>query len=480
MSETNISESETSAKIMGLHPSEIEDNVVDQVRKTANSKAFTGDIRIMPDCHWGSGATIGFTMPIDTETIRVVPNTIGVDIGCGLLAGRLDGVGMQRLRLGDTVLFGRMDDLIRDAVPMGRSVHESTEYHFGENFPWENCTERWQRAKDRLDLEDPEWFDEYGLDSYFKPLCDRVEYDPMRAINSMGTLGGGNHFIEICETDFSDYWVVIHSGSRGIGYAIADHWQTKAIQNRMNEWIQENIPEELEKYIVPDLDSDDLAMWFEGGMGQSYIDSDAIKSDVDNNYLVGYLHDQIRTAHPQNADLDEDLAYLEEDSAAGYLVDMIFAQEYASENRLEMLGAITESCNIDCWKTIHSPHNLIDFDDLVLRKGATSAHDGEEFVLPFNMADGTFICEGKGNSEWNNSAPHGAGRVMSRTQAKSELDVETFEEQMSDIYSSSVSEATLDEAPDSYKDASMIENAIEETASIKYRLKPLLNMKAHE
>lgn len=475
-----ISGTEKSAKFMGLHFDEIEDNVVEQVTKTANSDAFQGDIRIMPDCHWGSGATIGFTADIDTETLRVCPNTIGVDIGCGMLAGRLDGVARQRLRLDDEELFGRMDELIRGVVPTGRSVHSSTNYHFGEDFPWDNCTTRWEHAKSQLDLDDPEWFDGYGLESYFKPLCERVGYDPMRAINSMGSLGGGNHFIEITETDGGDYWAVIHSGSRGIGYAIADNWQERAVKFRTNEWIREELPEELEKYIVPDLDDDDLTMWFEGGMGRSYIDSDAIKNDVSNNYLVGYLHDQIRNAHPKNSKINDDLAYLEGQSAAGYFVDMIFAQEFASENRLEMLDAITESCNLDCWKTVHSPHNLIDFGDLVLRKGATSAHEGEEFVLPFNMADGTFICEGAGNDDWNNSAPHGAGRVMSRTQAYNELDVEKFEAQMDDVYSSSVSEATLDEAPDSYKDAQMIENAIEPTASIKYRLSPLLNIKADD
>lgn len=463
----------TNAMIMGLGPGQVEENVTKQVQATIDHEAFQGPVRIMPDCHWGAGATIGFTMPIDNDPLRIVPNTVGVDIGCGLLAMHVEGV-----EEGD--LLDEIDDTIRDVVPMGRSVHQRNDYHMGDDFPWRECDEKWERTKDQLDLEDPEWFDGYGLDEYFKPLCKRVERDMMRVINSMGTLGGGNHFIELNRDAEGRSWFVIHSGSRAIGLAIAKYWQAEATGLRTNDYIRENLDEELARYIVPDLDDPELSQWFRGGKGQSYIDSKAIKENVDDNHLIGYLHDRIRTAHPDKRDADEDLDYLEDQEVAGYLVDMIYAQTYAWENRRVMLERIVEALGWEIEDTVHSPHNMIDFDDLVLRKGATRAHDGERFVLPFNMAEGTYICEGKGNEKWNRSAPHGAGRVMSRTQAYEELDMEEFEEQMDGIYSSSVTEDTLDEAPGAYKPAELIQGAIGPTAEVLHHLKPILNVKSLE
>jgi len=468
----SISADETTARILGLERDNLEDNVIEQVHSMATHEAFQGDIRVMPDCHVGSGATIGFTMDVQHNPLRICPSSIGVDIGCGMYATQISGWDLPSPKA--------IDEDIRDVVPMGRSVHDRGDYHIGEDFPWDECRKKWTQVSAYFRLDDPDWFDGYGLNSYFKPLCRRVEYDPMRAINSVGTLGGGNHFIELTEQQDSlnDYWIVLHSGSRGIGLAIAEYWQERATQLRTNGWIRDQLPEELAPYVVPDLDDDQLAEWFQGGMGQSYIDSDAIRGAVSDNYLVGYLHDQIRQAHPDKRDVDENLDYLEDQEAAGYLIDMIFAQTYAMENRQQMMSAIHDVLGVNATSEVHTPHNLVDFEDFVLRKGAVRAHEGEQFVLPFNMADGTFICEGKGNTEWNRSCAHGAGRVMSRTQAYDELDVDEFEQTMDGIYSTSVTEDTLDEAPAAYKPAELVAEAIEQTASVVHELDPVLNIKA--
>ena len=473
---TRIAGAETDAHVMGLERDQLEDNVIDQIRTMASHEAFQGDIRIMCDCHVGSGAVIGFTMPLQADQLRICPNTIGVDIGCGMLA-------TKAIDRGGTLAGGEydaIDSTIRSVVPLGRSVHERNDYHMGEDFPWVQCHNKWERIKAQFDLEDPEWFDGYGLESYFKPLCSRIEYDPMRAINSVGTLGGGNHFIELDVDENGDYWFVLHSGSRGIGLSIAEYWQDEATRLRTNAWIREQLPDELNQYIVPDLETADLDQWFRGGKGQSYIDSEAIRADVSNNELIGLLHDLIREAHPQHRDVDEDLDYLEGQEAGGYLVDMVFAQTYAWENRAVMMGNIFDVLGLDVDNAVHTPHNLVDFDDGVVRKGAVSAHDDEQFVLPFNMADGTLICEGKGNDEWNNSCAHGAGRVMSRTQAFDEIELASFKDDMADVHSSSVTEDTIDEAPAVYKPADLIYDAIKPTADVVHELTPVLNIKATE
>ena len=466
---------QTEARVMGLDHTDLEDNVIEQIQAMANHEAFQGNIRVMPDCHVGSGATIGFTMDVQQDPLRICPNTVGVDIGCGMYATKFSvSVPMS------TEMLEQFDRNIRYKIPMGRDVHDSADYHMGEDFPWDACTAKWHQTKAYFGLDDPEWFDGYGLDAYFKPLCERVEYDPMRAINSVGTLGGGNHFIEIDVDEDNNYWVVLHSGSRGIGLSIAEYWQERATQLRTNEWIRNRVPDALTSYVVPDLDDDQLTEWFLGGMGRSYIDSEAIRAAVDDNHLIEYLHNEVRQAHPDKRNVNEDLDYLEGQEAAGYLIDMIFAQTYAMENRRQIMSAIHDVLGFTPIETVHTPHNLVDFEDFVLRKGAVRAHEDEKFVLPFNMADGTFICEGTGNEQWNRSCAHGAGRVMSRTQAYDELDVDEFESEMADVYSTSVTEDTLDEAPAAYKPAELVADAIEPTASVVHELEPVLNIKALE
>lgn len=467
------------AKVMGLSRDQMEQATIDQLEELGASEIVQGDIRVMPDCHIGSGCTIGFTMRMMHDgPLRIVPNTVGVDVGCGMLATQVSGSDLPAVE--------SIDESVRGVVPLGYEVHERSGYHLYNDFPWDRCDEKWQRTKQAFGLEDPEWFNGYGGE-YFENLVSRLDAidegdeDNYKGyvINSMGTLGGGNHFIELGGSgEPGEYWFVIHSGSRNIGLKIAEHWQETATTRRTNDWIRSNLDDALERYLVPDTDSDELTDWFLGGKGQSYIDSEAIKGAVNDNYLIGYIHDQIRQSHPDHRPGSADLDYLEEQEAAGYLVDMIFAQTYAWENRVTMSNNILDELGTEPVDWVHTPHNLIDFEDFVLRKGAVRAHEGERFVLPFNMAEGTFICEGRGNEAWNRSSPHGAGRAMSRGQAFDEVEMEDFKRQMDGIYSTSVVDGTRDEAPPAYKPKELIENAIEPTADVVTKLKPVLNIKA--
>lgn len=430
---------------------EVEDGVLDQIQTLVDHEAFQNPVSIMPDTHVGAGAVIGFTMPVGD---RVVPNTIGVDIGCGMYAANF---GEQTYMSHE---YERWDAAIRERVPLGFEVHDDQPYHIGDDFPWAECEER--LAQFDLDIESPG----YDID-YFKDLCQRVGYDPRRAIDSLGSLGGGNHFIELgrsVETNGSDLWCIIHSGSRGIGLNIAQHHQERAVELRENEDIvvSEWVADEYLPYVNDDLTPK----------------ADKIRADFEGE-AIGAAFDSISTARGNAiGNVDENLAYLEGEEAHQYYIDMVFAQMYASESRKEMMRYVGEAIGSEPVDTIESVHNFIDFRDSTIRKGATRAHEGDRAVIPFNMRDGTLLVEGKGNENWNRSAPHGAGRVMSRTQAYNELDVEEFKSQMEMVVSSSVGEATLDEAPGAYKSASLIEDAIEPTAEVVDRLVPVLNIKA--
>lgn len=476
----------TDARVMGVDEDDVESNVLDQIQAFIDHEAFQNSVKVMPDCHVGSGCTIGFTMPFDD---RVVPNAIGVDVGCGVEARNYG----DQLDISDVGLHA-IDDVIRDVVPMGFDVHSDTDYHLGEDFPWDRCEFKRKRLSMALDVEvGPEWFDGYDIE-YYKGLCQRVGYDVRRGISSVGTLGGGNHFIELGETapstldagEKSDRWITIHSGSRGIGLSIAQYWQRRATELRQREYIVEAVPDEYWKFVVPQKSDPDLVDWFQGGKGESYIDSGHIQMHFEGE-VIEEVHNAIREGHPSRREAyaehewidDGDLDYLEGEEAHGYFIDMIFAQTYAEENRWQMFELIQDALNLIANEVITSVHNYLDFEDTVMRKGACRAHEGEAVVLPFNMVDGTLILEAKGNEDWNYSSPHGAGRMMSRTQARNELDQETVEMEVADhgIYSSAV---PIDEARDAYKPAELIEDAIGPTVDVAERLVPLVSIKADD
>jgi RNA-splicing ligase RtcB len=302
-------------------------------------------------------------------------------------------------------------------------------------------------------------------------------------IRGAGTLGGGNHFIEFAKARTSgEYWLIIHSGSRYLGKSVAEYWQERATQYREADAIRAALPDEYTDYLKFDpeaVSDEDLFAWVTGGMGESHMRKDAIRESFDGDSL-----DEVFQAlsRPRAAvgDRDESLDWLAGREAHGYYVDMLFAQQYARWNRELMSDAICTALDVEPTDRFQSIHNYIDFRDLTVRKGATPARDGQRLVIPFNMAAGSLLARGKGNHQYHQTAPHGAGRTMSRRAAHESLTVEAFERAMAGVYSESVGEAVLDEAPMAYKSVESIVEAIEPTAEIVDRLDVVHNLKAIE
>ncbi|WP_172977354.1 RtcB family protein [Halosegnis longus] len=494
--ETHVDGDVTSAIVKGLDESEIEDMTLDFIEAYASHPAFTNEIRVMPDTHPepNSESVIGFTMELDDG---VVPNVVGVDIGCGMLAYRLVPHDYDREYLLPEDMHDDIVDAVRKHVPMAHydytdkvapnMVPSEPGFNFVDEMPWDECTQKLEAFREQVGLElDPDWFDGYDAD-YFSELSGRVGANVNTAISQLGTLGGGNHFIELAEDEDGGIWVVIHSGSRHLGKQIGEHWQNRATELRRADWIADNLDDELKPYIVPDVDDvsrEELLEWFHGGQGRSYIDSDAIREDFDG-VEIEEMHDRIREAHPSRMDGNRTHDALYGEEAAGYYIDMIFAQQYASTSRKLIAKQVRAALASVCGMTrlvdeIESVHNFIDFEDGVMRKGACSARDGEQLVIPFNMAEGSIIARGVGNDEWNQSAPHGAGRVMSRGEARNEIDPDDVAAQLSGITSSDLTDSVLEEAPDAYKEAATIQRYIDETATVERTLTPLINIKALE
>jgi RNA-splicing ligase RtcB len=271
-----------------------------------------------------------------------------------------------------------------------------------------------------------------------------------RAINSIDTIGGGNHFIETGISNDGDYWITIHTGSRNFGKRICEYWQNKA--EKFHKCDRQSIIQEQIK---------------------------VLKETVQDGKELYTKIKALKAVAKPNIDM-KGCEWLEGEDAAGYLFDMIFSQIYAEVNRKYIVSIICDILKVTPVDQIDTVHNFIDFHDFIIRKGAIRSYIGERMIIPFNMRDGILVCEGKSNPEWNFSAPHGAGRVLSRGEAKRKLSVETFKSQMEGIYSTSVGQATLDESPGAYKDSTFIEQAIEPTAKILNKIKPIHNMKASE
>ena len=478
----------TTARVMVDDESLVEAGCREQIETLIDHPAFTEPVRIMPDTHWGAGAPIGFTMPLGD---RVVPNIVGVDVGCGMAATNLG----PELPLEDEERERR----VREAVPMGRNVHDYDDaVHFVEEFPFERANRVFEQfdaayAERFGEHIDPVEFDFDGYDEeYFESLCDRVLADQRQGmgyiIKSAGTLGGGNHFVEFGRArESGDYWLVIHSGSRYLGKSVAEYWQSTATDRRTIGEIREEIPDEYVEYLKFDPDtveSRDLYAWVTGGMGESYIRKDRLRRELDGKEIeaafdaLGQVQDAIHSSDDE--DRNTDLDWLEGREAHGYLVDMLFAQQYARWNRELMSDAICEALGIDPVERFQSIHNYIDFRDLTIRKGATPAREGQRLLVPFNMADGSIIARGRGNDEYHQTAPHGAGRVMSRRQAHSEVDMDEFAAAMDGVYSESVIKGVRDEAPMAYKDAEAILSALRPTAEVVEWVDAVHNLKATE
>ena len=370
-----------------------------------------GKIRIMPDTHKGSGCVIGFTADLGD---KIIPNIVGVDIGCGMLTVELGKIDID---------LQRLDEIIHQHIPCGRNIHESKIVFF-----------------DKLD----EW------------QCLRELKDPKRIKRSIGTLGGGNHFIEVNKDSNDNLYLVIHSGSRNLGKQVADYYQGLAIEMCSGK----------EEFYIK---KDKLISEYKQAGKRNEIQK-ALKE----------LESQYKNLHPS---YPEDLCFLTGNSRLAYLHDMDICQEYASLNRSVMANIILThllGSSREQFNSFQTIHNYINFKDNIIRKGAISAYKDEKVLIPINMRDGSIIAIGKGNPDWNYSAPHGAGRLMSRTKAKGIVVLEEFEKTMEGIYTTSVSVNTLDEAPMAYKPIQEIIDNIGDTVEVIDIIKPIYNFKAGE
>jgi RNA-splicing ligase RtcB len=425
----------TSAKVM---IDNIDDTTQSQIIGMINNPAFENPVSIMPDTHAGKGSVIGFTMPL---TDKVIPNIVGVDINCGMLM----------ISFNTYIDKKKLDEAIRAVVPFGMEVRKTPVYNMERNFPWDKASKLSILCMAKLNQKfgtsvQPTVYDY----KWFEAKCNDIGMNVKRAVNSIGTLGGGNHFIEFGKSKATgQQCFIVHTGSRQLGLKICDYWQHTPTRKK-----QEAKQVEFDKGLI------NIKATLRGKAISKAIKR--LKADLGLNNKV-----------------DKGLEYLTGEDMYGYLTDMIFCQVYAQENRRMIAFEIQKALNVHFIDKIETIHNYISFNDFVIRKGAVSAHKDEVFILPFNMEDGTLICKGKGNSEWNNSAPHGAGRLFSRTQAKAKFSSEVAEERMAakGIYTSAV---PVDEVKEAYKDPMIIENAIGPTAEIIDRIIPIMNMKDND
>lgn len=389
------------------YTNELENTAHDQIMAVCNEEAFSkSKIRIMPDVHAGKGCTIGTTMTI---VDKVVPNMVGVDIGCGMYTVSLGKVDIDFEKFDETAHF----------IPCGTNV--------------------WEGRKERFDLT--------------TLRCYRNLKDTRRLERSLGTLGGGNHFIEIdADTDGNKY-LIIHSGSRNLGTQVANFYQSIAVDLNRGK----------EEYFKK---RDEIIRTYKEQGRRSEI-QDTLKA------LAKEWEDKEPT-------IPNELCYLYGTFMEDYLHDIDICQKFAKRNREKMAEILLEKTGMTSEYAFHTIHNYIDVDEMILRKGAVSAKDGEKLLIPINMRDGSLICVGKGNSDWNYSAPHGAGRLMSRSTAFERLTLEEYQKQMEGIYTTCVNSSTLDESPMAYKSMDEIIQNIEPTAEIIAHIKPIYNFKAAE
>jgi hypothetical protein len=383
----------------------VEEDAIEQIKRMCDYPMSEGSqIRIMPDVHVGKGCTIGTTMTVKD---RVVPNVVGVDIGCGMYTVNMGKVDID---------LERFDDIVY-SIPSGTGV--------------------WEGRQERFDLT--------------KLICYRQLKDTKRIERSIGTLGGGNHFIEIDESEDKTKYLVIHSGSRSLGKQVAEIYQKLAV--------------DLDKGIGYYLEARDEIIRSYKEAGRRSEIQEALKK----------LKWEKENKHPS---MPEDLCYLSGKYLEDYLHDIKICQDFARKNREKMAEIILDKANIKALEVFHTTHNYIDTDEMILRKGSIAAHKGEKVLIPINMRDGSILALGKGNPDWNYSAPHGAGRLMSRTKAKESLDMDEYKDSMKGIFTSSVNEGTIDEAPMAYKSINDIIDVIGESVDIIEVIKPIYNFKA--
>lgn len=382
----------------------VEDVAIEQIRRmcdydfTENSK-----IRIMPDVHAGKGCTIGTTM---TVTDKVVPNIVGVDIGCGMYTVNLGKCDIDLAKLDEAAHF----------IPSGRNI--------------------WEGRQEKFDLQELR--------------CFRSLKNTKWLERSLGTLGGGNHFIEVDKASDGTKYLVIHTGSRNLGKQVAEIYQQLAIDlNKGKETYFQQRDEIIRTY-----------------------KEQGRRKEI-QKALEAISWNQRETTMP------EDLCYLYGQYFEDYMHDVEICQRFARRNREKIAEILLARTGITGGEAFHTIHNYIDVNEMILRKGAIAAHAGEKVLIPINMRDGSVLAIGKGNPEWNYSAPHGAGRIMSRSKAKSELNMEEYRKSMAGIYTTCVNEDTLDESPMAYKSLEDIIDVMKESVDVIEIMKPIYNFKAN-
>lgn len=387
----------------------IDPKALHQVYEIAKSPAMSDAvIRIMPDVHAGAGCVIGFTAK---NWKNIIANVVGVDQGCGVACAKLGAIDID---------YAKLDDVIAKHVPSGHDIHES------------QSDDIYTKV-------------ESLLSKLIMPLPKPMDF----FVNSIGTLGGGNHMIEVDVDSHGVKYLTIHTGSRNLGKLCCEYYQRKAIKSRQ-------------------------------GFGEK---SKALIEELKHQGRQSEIEQALKDLKASTVPIPDEMAYLDEKDGADYLHDLRIVQKYAILNRLTIAKTICKHMDWN-WQKIYpdyfeSIHNYIDFTDDTIRKGAISARIHEKVIIPLNMRDGCILGYGKGNPEWNESAPHGAGRIMSRSQAKETVDLQAYQDTMKDIYTTSVTESTKDESPFAYKPAQEIIDAIRDTVEITDIIKPVYNFKAH-
>ncbi len=392
-----------------IYTDEVDELARKQISRLLAQPAFAdAKVRIMPDVHAGKGCVIGFTADLGD---KVIPNIVGVDIGCGMLTVNL---GKQKPD------FAALDAIMHRDIPSGMDVHRNAVEVF-EPFEALRCREALSHHE--------------------------------RLLRSLGSLGGGNHFVEVDADTQGNYYLIIHSGSRNLGKQVCDIYQQVAIDRRSGIGDRD----QLEASLIAEL-----------------------KEQGRQREIQAAIKDLRKNWSELEPDTPADLCYLEGTDRENYLHDMKICQLCALRNREEMADIIIRGLGLDVQDMFHTTHNYIDHESNIVRKGAISARAGEKLLIPINMRDGCIYGTGKGNDDWNQSAPHGAGRILSRTQALKQLSLAEFQEQMKGIYTTSVTKRTLDESPMAYKGVDAILKHIGPTVDVADIFKPLYNFKAEE
>ena len=386
----------------------VEDSAIAQIKELCDQEFVRNErIRIMPDAHAGAGCVIGTTMTI---TDKIVPNLVGVDIGCGMETVKIKGKHIELMQL---------DKLIYRAIPSGFDIRDTA-----------------HRYAEQIDLTELKCRHYVNLD---------------RAEKSLGTLGGGNHFIEADKGGDGSVYIVVHSGSRHLGVEVAKYYQEMGYKQLVSEYVTNK---DEENKLIEELKA----------QGR--------KQDIQTEIA------KLRSG--KTVPVPKHLAYVSGELFKDYIHDMRIVQRFAELNRKAMMDEILKGMGLKAEEQFTTIHNYIDTENMILRKGSVSAQAGEKLIIPINMRDGSLICKGKGNPDWNYSAPHGAGRLMSRSAARESFTVSEFKKQMKGIYSTSVCSGTLDECPMAYKGMEDIVNNIGDTAEIVSIIKPIYNFKAKD